>query len=193
MSFAWIVFLLIALVANLALISAEFFSITVSPSHTADASEHTDVKGPERFSRFSSMFLIQAFLVLVTIGLIGHFLYYARIGVPSYAAIWLIGLIAIAFPLFQVWNTGGTRQNAPSDSVPAKFVSYLAIPVTLLIGLVGTVLFVFDTISVTAFFYPLVLIGLAIVIVGAFSMITGGHAVERATEKADERNIRRAH
>jgi hypothetical protein len=139
------------------------------------------------------MFLIQAILTLVTIGLIAHFLYYATTGVPSFSAIWLIGLIALAFPLFQVWNMGGNRQNAPADSVPAKFVSYMAIPVTLLIGLVGTVLFVFNTVSVAAFFYPLVLLGLSIVIVGAFSMITGGHAVERATEKADERDVRRAH
>lgn len=193
MAFPWIVFLVIVLIANLLLVSIEFFGIAASPSHTASASEHTDVKGPERFERFSGMFLIQAFLTLVTIGLIGHFLYYATTGVPSFSAIWLIGLIAIAFPLFQVWNMGGTRENAPADSVPAKFVSYLAIPVTLLIGLVGTILFVFNTLSVTAFFYPLVLLGLAIVIVGAFSMISGGHAVERATEKADERDIRRAH
>lgn len=191
MAFPWIVFLVIVLIANLLLVSVEFLGITASPSHTADASEHTDVKGPERFERFSGMFLIQAFLTLATIGLIAHYFYFAQSGETSYGALWLIGMIAIAFPLFQVWNMGGTRRNAPADSVPAKFVSYLAIPVTLLIALVGTMLFVFGTSSFTALFYPLVLLGLAIVIVGAFSMITGGHAIERATERADERDIRK--
>ena len=137
MAFPWIVFLLVALVANILLISIEFFGITASPSHTASAWPSSWRIRFTRFERFSGMFLIQAFLTLVTVGLIGHFLYYATTGVPSYSAIWLIGLLAIAFPLYQVWSMGGNRQNAPADSTPAKFVSYLAIPVTLLIGLVS--------------------------------------------------------
>jgi hypothetical protein len=188
MSFAWIVFLIVALLGNLLLISVEFFGIQASPSHTADASEHTDVKGPERFTRFSGMFLLQAILVVVTMGLIAHYLYFARSGQTSFTALWILGLIIFAFPLYQIWTMGGARQNAPADSPAAKFVSYLAIPVTVLIALVGTMLFVFGTVSASAFFYPLVLIGAAILIVGAISAITGGRAVERMTNEADRRD-----
>jgi hypothetical protein len=188
MSFAWILFLLAALVANLLLISIEFFGITVSPSHTADASEHTDVKGPERFMRFSTMFLIQALLVVVTIAMIAHYVYFARHGETSFASLWVLALLVFAYPLFQIWRMGGTRENAPLDSVSAKFVSYLAIPVTVLIAFVGTMLFVFGTVSVSAFFYPLVLLGAVIVAIGAVSAITGGRAVERISTDADHRN-----
>ena len=188
MSFAWIVFLLAALVANLLLISIEFFGITVSPSHTADASEHTDVKGPERFARFSTMFLIQALLVVVTMALIAHYVYFARQGETSFASLWLLALLVFAYPLFQIWRMGGTRENAPRDSVSAKFVSYLAIPVTVLIAFVGTMLFVFGTVSVSAFFYPLVLLGAIIVVIGAISAITGGRAVERISTNTDRPN-----
>ena len=188
MSFAWIVFLIVALFANLLLISVEFFGIRGSPSHTVDASEHTDVKGPERFSRFSGMFLLQAILVVVTMGLIAHYLYFARNGETSFTALWILGLIIFAFPLYQIWTMGGARQNAPADSPAARFVSYLAIPVTILIALIGTMLFVFGTVSVSAFFYPLVLIGAAIVVVGAITAISGGRAVERMTDEADRRD-----
>ena len=188
MSFAWIVFLLAALVANLLLITIEFVGVTASPSHTADASEHTDVKGPERFTRFSAMFLIQALVVVVSMALIAHYVYYARYGETSYSALWVLGMLIFAYPLFQVWRMGGNRENAPRDSAAAKFVSYLAIPVTVMIALVGTMLFVFGTISLSAFFYPLVIIGAAIVIVGAISAVTGGRAVERITTNADHRN-----
>jgi hypothetical protein len=188
MSFAWIVFLLAALVANLLLITIEFVGVTASPSHTADASEHTDVKGPERFTRFSAMFLIQALVVVVSMALIAHYVYFARYGETSYSSLWVLALLIFAYPLFQVWGMGGNRENAPRDSTAAKFVSYLAIPVTVLIALVGTMLFVFGTASVSALFYPLVIIGAAIVIVGAVSAITGGRAVERITTNADHRN-----
>jgi len=139
MSFAWITFLAVTLIANLLLISVEFFGIAGSPSHTANASEHTDVKGPERFERFSGMFMIQAILVAATIGLIAYYIYFARTGETSYtAALWGLGMLILAFPLYQVSHMGGRRPNAPADSASAKFVSYLAIPVTILIALVGT-------------------------------------------------------
>jgi hypothetical protein len=194
MSFAWIVFLLAALLANLLLISVEFFGITVSPSHTADASEHTDVKGPERFARFSTMFLIQALLVVLTMALIAHYVYFARQGETSFAALWVLALIVFAYPLFQIWRMGGTRANAPRDSVSAKFASYLAIPVTVLIAFVGTMLFVFGTVSVSAFFYRLIILGAAIVVIGAISAITGGRAVERISTEADHpKDVRHVH
>ena len=194
MSFAWILFLVAALVANLLLISIEFFGITVSPSHAADASEHTDVKGPERFMRFSTMFLIQALLVVVTMALIAHYVYFARQGETSFASLWVLALVVFAYPLFQIWRMGGTRENAPRDSVAAKFASYLAIPVTVMIALVGTMLFVFGSASLSTFFYPLVLVGAAIVVIGTVSAITGGRAVERITNDADHtNNARRVH
>ena len=194
MSFAWILFLIVALIANLLLISVEFFGIAGSPSHNADASEHTDVKGPERFARFSGMFLIQAILVVATMALIGHYIYFARYGETSLTALWVLGIIVFAYPLYQVWNMGGTRANAPADSIAAKFVSYLAIPVTALIALVGTTVFVFGTLSVTPFFYFLLLLAAAIVIVGAVSVLTDGRAVERIATEADDRDTaRRVH
>jgi hypothetical protein len=134
------------------------------------------------------MFLIQALVVVVSMALIAHYVYFARYGETSFSSLWVLALLIFAYPLFQVWRMGGTRPNAPGDSVTAKFVSYLAIPVTVLIALVGTVLFVFGTASAAAFFYPLVIIGAAIVIVGTISAITGGHAVERITTNADHRN-----
>jgi hypothetical protein len=192
MSFPWIIFLLVALVANILLISIEFLGIRGSPSHTEDASQHTDVKGPERFVRFSGVFLIQAMLVVVTIGLIAHYVYFARYGETSFTALWILGLIVFAFPLFQIWNTGGTRANAPADSIAAKFVSYLAIPVTVLIAFVGTMIFVFGTVSVSPFFYPLLLLAAAIVIIGAASALSGGRAVERAANDPDPDDARPA-
>ena len=185
MSFAWILFLIVALIANLLLISVEFFGIAGSPSHNADPSEHTDVKGPERFARFSGMFLIQAILVVATMALIGHYIYFARYGETSYTALWILGILIFAYPLFQVWNMGGTRTNAPADSISAKFVSYLAIPVTVLIALAGTTMFVFGTLAVSAFFYFLLLLAAAIVIVGAVSVLTGGRAVARVVNESD--------
>ena len=195
MSFAWITFLAVTLIANLLLISVEFFGIAGSPSHTANASEHTDVKGPERFERFSGMFMIQAILVAATIGLIAYYIYFARTGETSYtAALWVLGMLILAFPLYQVSHMGGRRPNAPADSASAKFVSYLAIPITILIALVGTMLFVFGTVSMFAFFIPLVLLGAVIVIIGAVSAIGSGRAVERMTDEADQRdNARHAH
>src|SRR5687767_6488001 len=180
MSFPWIVFLIVALIANLLLISIEFFGITGSPSHDADRSEHTDIKGPERFARFSRIFLIQATLVLVTMGLIGHYVYFARHGETSFTALWILGIIVFVYPLYQIWNMGGTRANAPADSIAAKFVSYLAIPVTVLIAFLGTMIFVFGTVSVSPLFYPLLLLAAAIVIIGGVSVLSGGRAVERA-------------
>jgi hypothetical protein len=106
----------------------------------------------------------------------------------------VLALIVFAYPLFQIWRMGGTRENAPRDSVSAKFVSYLAIPVTVLIAFVGTMLFVFGTVSVSAFFYPLIILGAAIVVIGAVSAITGGRAVERISTNADHpKDARRVH
>jgi len=48
MTFHWILFFTIVLVANLLMIATELLAIPDSPSHTADVSEHTDVRGPER-------------------------------------------------------------------------------------------------------------------------------------------------
>ena len=190
MSFPWIIFLIIALVANLLLISIEFFGITGSPSHTANASEHTDVKGPERFERFSGIFLIQAALVVVTMALIAHYVYFARYGETSFTALWILGIIVFAYPLYQIWNMGGTRANTPADSIAAKFVSYLAIPVTVLIALVGTMMFVFGAVSVSPLFYPLLLLAAAIVIIGAVSALSGGRAVQRAVNEPDPDDAR---
>lgn len=194
MSISWILFLIAALFANLLLISIEFLGVTVSPSHTADASEHTDVKGPERFMRFGTMFLIQAMLVVVTMAMIAHFVYFARQGETSFASLWVLALLVFAYPLFQIWRMGGTRANAPSDSLAAKIVSYLAIPVTVLIAFVGTMMFVFGTASLSMFFYPLVLLGAAIVAVGAVSAVWGGRAVRRIANETDHpENARRVH
>ncbi len=192
MSFPWIIFLLVALIANILLISIEFLGIRGSPSHTADRSQHTDVKGPERFVRFSGMFLIQAILVVVTMGLIAHYVYFARYGETSFTALWILGIIVFAYPLFQIWSMGGTRANAPTDSIAAKFVSYLAIPVTVLIAFLGTMIFVFESMTVSAFFYPLLLLAAAIVIVGAISAMSGGRAVERAVNDPDPDDVRPA-
>jgi len=55
-------------------------------------------------------------------------------------------------------------------------------------------LFVFGTVSMFAFFIPLVLLGAVIVIIGAISAISSGRAVERMTDEADQRdNARHAH
>ncbi|HJS52506.1 MAG TPA: hypothetical protein VJ781_11445 [Pyrinomonadaceae bacterium] len=169
MTFHWVLFFTIVLVANLLMIGTELFAISGSPSHTADASEHTDVRGPERIERFGTIFFTQAFLVLAIIAVIVYFAYFSQSNSTSYGALWMIGLLAIAFPLFQVWLMGGTGKNARPTSFASQVVSYLTIPVTLLIAGIGTMVFMFDSISLTAFLYPLLLLALGIIIFGVMS------------------------
>ena len=172
MTFNWILFFTIVLLANLLMIATELFAISGSPTHTDDASEHTDVRGPERIERFGAMFFFQAFLVLGIIGLIVYFAYFSQTSATSYGALWVIGLLAIAFPLFQVWSMGGSGKEARPTSFATKVVSYLAVPVTLLIAGIGTMVFMFDTIALTALLYPLLLLALAIVIFGVVSAVS---------------------
>ena len=172
MTFNWILFFTIVLLANLLMIATELFAISGSPTHTADASEHTDVRGPERIERFGAMFFFQAFLVLGLIGLIVYFVYFSQTSATSYGALWVIGLLAIAFPLFQVWSMGGSGKNARPTSFATKVVSYLTVPVTLLIAGIGTMVFMFDSIALTAFLYPLLLLALGIVIFGVVSAVS---------------------
>jgi len=86
-------------------------------------------------------------------------------------ALWIIGLLAIAFPLFQVWSMGGIGKEAHPNSFASKVINYLTIPVTLLIAAIGTMVFVFDSLALTAFLYPLLLIALGIIIFGVMSAI----------------------
>ena len=187
MTFHWILFFTIVLVANLLMIATELLAIPGSPSHTADASEHTDVRGAERIERFGAIFFFQAFLVLAIIALMVYFVYFSQTSATSYAALWIIGLLAIAFPLFQVWTMGGVGKNARPNSFASKVINYLTIPVTLLIAAIGTMVFVFDSISLTALLYPLLLIALGIIIFGVMSAINR----ERVPAKRDAalRNI----
>ena len=174
MTFHWLLFFTIVLVANLLMIGTELFAISGSPTHTADASEHTDVRGPERIERFGTIFFIQAFLVLAIIAMIVYFAYFSQTSSTSYGALWIIGLLAIAFPLFQVWMMGGSGRSARPTSFASKVISYLTIPVTLLIAGIGTMVFMFDSISLTAFLYPLLLIALGIIIFGVMSAMNRG-------------------
>ncbi|HVQ55758.1 MAG TPA: hypothetical protein VMS29_03290 [Pyrinomonadaceae bacterium] len=171
MTFHWILFFTIVLVANLLMIATELLAIPDSPSHTADVSEHTDVRGPERIERFGAIFFFQAFLVLAIIALIVYFVYFSQSSSTSYMALWIIGLLAIAFPLFQVWSMGGIGKEAHPNSFASKVINYLTIPVTLLIAAIGTMVFVFDSLALTAFLYPLLLIALGIIIFGVMSAI----------------------
>ena len=174
MTFNWILFFTIVLLANLLMIATELFAISGSPSHRDDASQHTDVRGPERIERFGAMFFFQAFLVLGIIGLIVYFGYFSQTSATSYGALWIIGLLAIAFPLFQVWSMGGSGKDARPTSFASKVVSYLAVPVTLLIAGIGTMVFMFDSIALTAFLYPLLLLAVGIIVFGVVAAVKRG-------------------
>jgi len=178
MPFHWILFLGIVLIANLLMIGTEILAIPGSPSHTASYAEHTDVRGPERIERFGVIFLVQAFLVLAIIALIVFFVY-ARTSSTSYGALWVIALLAIAFPLYQVWSMGGSGKNARPNSFASKIINYITIPVTLLIAAIGTMVFVFDSISLVGFLYPLLLIAMGIIIFGVMSAMSRGREEQK--------------
>jgi hypothetical protein len=172
MTFHWVLFFTIVLVANLLMIATELLAIPGSPTHTVDASEHTDVRGPERIERFGAIFFFQAFLVLAIIALIVYFAYFSQTSSTSYGALWIIGFLAIAFPLFQVWIIGGSDKEARPLSFASKVINYATIPVTLLIAAIGTMVFMFDSIALTAFLYPLLLLALGIIIFGVMSAMS---------------------
>ena len=191
MTFHWGLFFTIVLIANLLMIATELFAISGSPTHTASASEHTDVRGPERIERFGVIFFIQAFLVLAIIALMVYFANFAQTSATSYGALWLIGLLAIAFPLFQLWLMGGSGKGARPSTFASKIISYLAIPVTLLIAGIGTMVFMFDSIALTAFLYPLLLIALGIVIFGVLSAFSRAHEQQAAVRDVHHHGTRR--
>jgi hypothetical protein len=82
---------------------------------------------------------------------------------------------------------GGSGKGARPSSFASKIISYAAIPVTLLIAAIGTMVFVFDSISLVGFLYPLLLVALGIIIFGVMS------AFSRAQEKSRARSLRDAH
>jgi hypothetical protein len=165
----WVLLLVISVIGNFLCLGSMLIGFANS---TAVLISGADIKfrGAARYTAGTiAAFFLQSAAAVTLSALIVSYTRYITSGVGRHVIIWVIGTVAAVYPMWQTWSLARRERLTEPESYLVKEATHKAVPYSLLVTLIATLLFVSRPVILDALFSPLLLI---VVLVGGTSVIS---------------------
>lgn len=153
MSWHWILLIIILALGNFLMLGSQIIAVAQYPAVLASGGD-IKYRGTSRyFAGTIAAFFLQSITAITLSALIIRYLYFITEGQGKYIFAWIIGTIGAIYPIWQAWRLSRYERIAEPESYIAKEAIHSALPLSLLVTIIVTLLFVFIPALLNTVFY----------------------------------------
>jgi tetratricopeptide (TPR) repeat protein len=167
----WVLLLIIVVVGNFLCLGSMLIGFANSPAVLISGAD-IKFRGTARYTLGAIVaFLFQSIAAITLSALIINYTRYITSDSGKNVFIWIVGTVGAIYPMWQTWSLARRERLTEPESYIVKEATHKAVPYSLLIAVVFTLLFVFKPIVLDALFYWLLVVATLVSIGSVISMV----------------------
>ncbi|MGB7207414.1 MAG: hypothetical protein WBD27_02025 [Pyrinomonadaceae bacterium] len=171
MSWGWLIFIVVIALGSFLMIGAQVIGLANTPGVLLCGQRAVERGKAMPFLGIATSVVFESIAALTLSALILSWVTYLTGGESKFVFAWIIGGVAAVYPMWQAFRLSGHERIAEPASYVAKGSTHSALPVALLITVVGTLALIFVTGLLDTVFYPLLIAAGFVAVVSVVSMI----------------------
>jgi hypothetical protein len=167
----WVLLLVIVVVGFFLCLGSMLIGFANTPAVLISGAD-TKFRGTVRYTLGAmAAFILQSIAAITLSALIINYTRYITSDVGKNVFIWIVGTVGAIYPMWQTWSLARRERLTEPESYIVKEATHKAVPYSLLVTIVSTLLFVFKPTFLDALFYQLLAIAIVVGIGSVISMV----------------------
>lgn len=171
MSWSWLIFIIVIALGNFLMIGAQLIGLANTPGVLFCGERAIERGRSKPLLGLVTSIIFQSVASLTLSALIITWVRYLTNDQSKFVFAWIIGGIAAVYPIWQAFRLSGHERMTERASYIAKGPTHSALPVALVVTIIGTLLFIFLPGFLNSIFYPLLIASGVVATAGILAMI----------------------